>query len=77
MRTVGIDERRVRLGLRPCLAPPVRAADPLALATALVALHATDPATVHLAAAARLPDLSVASLEKALYDDRVLSRLLK
>ncbi|HZO69226.1 MAG TPA: winged helix DNA-binding domain-containing protein [Kribbellaceae bacterium] len=76
MRTVTIDERWARLGLRQCLAPPVRAADPLALATALVALHATDPATVHLAAAARLPDLSVAAVERALYDDRVLLRML-
>jgi hypothetical protein len=41
-----------------------------------VALHATDPATVHLAAAARLREPAVEPVERALYDDRVLLRLL-
>jgi hypothetical protein len=42
----------------------------------LVALHATDPATVYLSAAARLRAPTVRAVERALYDDRTLIRLL-
>ncbi len=42
----------------------------------LVALHATDPATVYLAAAARLRAPEVAAIEHALYEDRSLVRML-
>nr|WP_202886528.1 winged helix DNA-binding domain-containing protein [Kribbella sandramycini] len=42
----------------------------------MVALHATDPATVHLSIAARVPGSDVAATERALYDDRALIRLL-
>lgn len=42
----------------------------------MVALHATDPASVHLAAAARLRDPTVAQVEAALYEERTLVRLL-
>ncbi len=44
------------------------------MADALVALHSTDPVTVHLSAALRTRDPSVASVEGALYDDRTLVR---
>src|SRR6187397_1041398 len=43
MRRIETDERRDRLGRRHCLAPGATAADPLDAATAVVALHATDP----------------------------------
>jgi DNA glycosylase AlkZ-like len=76
VRTIRIAERRARLGRRHCLAPSARAADPVAVTRAVVALHATDPASVHLAAAARLADPSVAAVEQALYDDRTLLRML-
>lgn len=39
-------------------------------------LHATDPATVFLSARARVPGLTVAGLEAALYEDRHLVRML-
>ena len=44
----------------------------------LVGLHGSDPATVFLAARARLrrPEGTVAALEAALYDDRTLVRTL-
>ena len=42
----------------------------------MVVLHATDPATVHLSVAARVPGSEVASTERALYDDRALIRML-
>jgi hypothetical protein len=51
-------------------------ADPAAVARAVVALHATDPATVFLSVAARAPGIDVAAVERALYDDRSVMRLL-
>jgi len=71
-------ERRARLVRRHLLAPDVRAADPVAVARALVALHATDPATVYLSVATRLSDPApaVKALDRALYEDRTLVRLL-
>jgi len=45
-------------------------------AEAIVALHATDPASVFLAARARIASPSVAAIEEALYERRTLVRLL-
>jgi hypothetical protein len=45
-------------------------------ARSVVALHATDPATVHLAVRARVDGASVADVERALHDDRTLVRHL-
>jgi hypothetical protein len=42
----------------------------------LVALHATDPATVFLSLWARLPGIEPASIERALYDERTVLRML-
>ena len=42
----------------------------------LVVLHATDPATVYLSVLARCPGLSLKDVASALYDDRVLVRML-
>jgi hypothetical protein len=46
------------------------------VARGLVALHATDPATVFLAVAARVRNPSVAEMESALYVERALLRML-
>ncbi len=46
------------------------------VAEAIVALHATDPASVFLAARARLAAPSVAAIEAALYEERTLVRML-
>jgi hypothetical protein len=75
-RRISVRERRARLARRHRLAPGTRATTVEEVAGALVALHATDPATVHLAAGARLADPSVAAVERALYDDRTLVRML-
>jgi hypothetical protein len=48
----------------------------VAIADDLVALHATDPATVFLSAAARMREPSTDAVEHALYDDRSLVRTL-
>ncbi|MEV5937297.1 winged helix DNA-binding domain-containing protein [Streptomyces sp. NPDC051994] len=75
-RKITAEERRARLGARHLLAPAARANTPEAVAEALLGLHATDPATVYLAVAARLKDPSVPDLERALYEDRTLVRML-
>ena len=74
MRRLDVDERRARLGVRHLLAAP--GGGPVEAARAVVALHASDPATVHLSAAARSRDPDVAAVERALYEDRALIRML-
>jgi Winged helix DNA-binding domain len=75
MRRIGVEERRARLGLRHHLAAGART-DVVEAARDLVGLHGTDPATVHLAARARMRDPQVAAVEQALYEDRTLVRIL-
>lgn len=58
------------------MAPGAKAADVVTLADGMVGLHATDPATVFLAAAARSRRPAVDTVERALYDDRTLVRTL-
>ncbi|MDJ0383940.1 winged helix DNA-binding domain-containing protein [Streptomyces sp. G-G2] len=69
-------DRRHRLGRRHRLAPSARAATVPEAADAVVALHATDAATVFLSARARLTDSDPAVIEQALYQDVSLVRLL-
>ncbi|WP_329002009.1 winged helix DNA-binding domain-containing protein [Kribbella sp. NBC_00709] len=76
MAQIGVEERRARLGRRHRLGAGCHADDPVEAAASMVALHATDPATVHLSIAARVPDSDVAGTERALYDDRSLIRML-
>lgn len=76
MRRIGVTERRARLGQRHRLAVAARADDPLDVARSLVALHATDASSVYLAAWARMRDGDVGAVERALYDRRVLIRML-
>jgi Winged helix DNA-binding domain len=75
MRRIGVEERRARLGLRHHLAAETRT-DVVEAARDLVGLHGTDPATVHLAARARMRDPRVAAVEQALYEERTLVRIL-
>lgn len=76
MRTVTGEERRARLGVRHRLAAKARAGDVTDVVGDIVALHATDPPSVFLAAAARLEDPRVAEIEGALYEERTLVRVL-
>lgn len=73
MRHVPAEERRARLGIRHCLTEPVQTAEEAA--TAVIGLHASDPATIFLSARARVDGFTTADLERALYDDRSLVRL--
>jgi hypothetical protein len=70
------DERRARLAVRHRLAPGARAGTVVEVARGIVALHATDPATVYLAAAARMNAPEVEAIEAALYEQRALVRML-
>ncbi|MFS0705862.1 winged helix DNA-binding domain-containing protein [Cellulomonas sp. 179-A 9B4 NHS] len=75
-RSVSAAERRARLGRRHALAPGHGAPDPVAAARAVVALHSTDPASTVLSALARTPGATPADVERALYEDRDLIRVL-
>ena len=68
------EQRRARLARRHHLA--VRAGDVVTVARDLAGLHATDPASVYLAAAARLKQPTVEAMDRALYEDRSLLRML-
>jgi Winged helix DNA-binding domain len=76
MRHIPDAERRARLGVRHHLARRARASELVAVAADLVGLHATDPVTIFLAARARTTGLTVATVERALYDDRTLLKTL-
>lgn len=75
-RPVAIDERRSRLGRRHLLAGGGSAAGPVDAAEAVVALHSTDPAAMVLSVLARVPGGTPADVERALYDERSLIRVL-
>ncbi|MGW5575006.1 winged helix DNA-binding domain-containing protein [Nocardia thailandica] len=76
MVSIDTAQRRARLGVRHRLAFPARVDDPLEIARSMVVLHATDPATVYLSVCARGTALTPAAMERALYDERTLLRLL-
>jgi Winged helix DNA-binding domain len=70
------DRRRERLALRHHLVPSARAHDVAVLADDLAGLHATDPASVVLAARARLDRPALQAIEDALYVERSVVRIL-
>ncbi len=74
MERIGTAERRARLVRRHHLAPPAATVE--TVSTALVGLHSSDPATVYLSARARVEGFTVSDLERALYDERTLVRML-
>lgn len=77
MRQIDVTERRRRLAVRHGLWRPAQAGDPAEIARRLVALHATDPATVYLSVHARSgPDVTVTQIEESLYERRDLIRML-
>ncbi|MBB3665798.1 hypothetical protein FB384_004757 [Prauserella sediminis] len=80
--TMTTAERRARLAWRHFLSAPADSV--AAIAEGVVAFHATDPASVYLAAAARLAESgpgghavdAVGAVEHALYEDRSVLRML-
>ncbi|MET8172508.1 winged helix DNA-binding domain-containing protein [Streptomyces clavifer] len=76
MHHIDDEQRRIRLGRRHLLARSMRASSVVTVADAVVALHATDAATVYLSTCARLSDPNVETVERALFEDVSLVRLL-
>ncbi|MFE7750774.1 winged helix DNA-binding domain-containing protein [Streptomyces sp. NPDC057428] len=76
MYRIDDEQRRSRLGRRHLLAPSERTHSVVEVADALVALHATDAATLHLSVCARLSEPGSTVVERALYEDVSLVRLL-
>ncbi len=76
MRHVTDEERRARIAQRHGIAPAQRHGDPVAATEAMTVLHATEPATVYLSLVARVDGLTVADIDRVLYDDRSLVKQL-
>jgi hypothetical protein len=77
VRAISIDERGARLAVRHRLAPSARTdEDTAAIARSVVALHATDPLTVVLSAIVRMKTPDLLTVERALFVDRSVLRML-
>ena len=70
------DERRARVGVRHRLASGTQASSLSDAAASVVVLHATDPASVFLEARARMAESSPEAIERAMYEERSVLRLL-
>ena len=73
MRTITDDQRRARLARRHALGEPAASVE--AVTAAMTCLHATEPASVHLAAFAR-SGATVEAIDHALYVDRTVVKQL-
>jgi Winged helix DNA-binding domain len=71
-----VAERRARLARRHRLVEDGRADSAVEVAAAVVGLHGTDPASVYLAAAARMRSATVDGIAAELYEERSLVRML-
>lgn len=58
------------------MAPSERVGSVVEAARDVVCLHATDPATVYLSAWARITEPTIEAVDRALYEDRLLVRML-
>jgi Winged helix DNA-binding domain len=76
MQRIEVEERRARLAVRHHVAPTERVESVVAVARGVVCLHASDPASVYLSAWARTVDSTLEAVDRALYDDRTLVRML-
>jgi hypothetical protein len=76
MRRIEIEERRARLVRRHRLSPAHRTESVAAAARSVVVLHSSDPATVFLSVWARTSGIEPTHLERALYEERSLVRML-
>lgn len=76
MHRISAEERRGRLAHRHRLTLVDRAGDALSAARAVVVLHSTDPVTVFLSVQARTSGVLPADIERSLYAERTLVRVL-
>src|SRR5881409_1497431 len=74
MRRVSVEQRRARLGIRHGLVTQTPTVEDAA--RDMVALHSSDPVTVHLSAFARVAGFTPLDLETALYERKTLLRML-
>jgi len=72
----GVAARRAKIATGHLLAPSARCGTAGGVAKALIALHGTDPSSVFLAIQARTTSVDSAMIERALYEDRTLVRML-
>lgn len=76
MQHVSDNQRRARLATRHALAPGARVESPEAATRAMTVLHATEPATVYLSCWARVESVTIADVDRALYEQRSLVKQL-
>jgi hypothetical protein len=76
MKQITVAERRARLAVRHHVAPSQRVSTVLDATRGVVCLHASDPATVHSSVRARVTDATVELVDRALYEDREVVRML-
>ena len=76
MRCIDTAERRARIAVRHHVAPEHRVSAMVESARGVVCLHATDPASVYLSTWARLVEPSFEQIERELYEERRLIRML-
>lgn len=74
MDPFSVEQRRARLVTRHCLAGSASSTDQAA--EAVVALHASDPATVFLSVLARASSVTLDDVTRSLYDERSLVRMM-
>lgn len=72
MRHVDDQERRARLARRHGIDPARRATDAVAATRAMTVLHATEAPSVYLSLHARVDGLTVADVDRVLYEERTL-----
>lgn len=72
MRSISADRRRALVVRRHHL--DGSGTSPEQIVRSLLALHATDPASVYLSVLARGRDLTIADVQRSMYDDRSLAR---
>lgn len=76
MHRIDTAERRRRIGARHALATPRAVADLGRLADDMAGIHATDPASVYMELRARTTELRHDTVERAMYDERTLVKVL-
>jgi winged helix DNA-binding protein len=76
MQRIDTAERRRRIGARHHLAKPGSKQALGPLVDGLAGIHATDPASVYMELRARAKDLRHDDVERAMYDDRTLVKVL-
>jgi len=76
MNQIGVAERRARLAVRHHVAPAERVDTVLQVVRDMVCLHATDPSTVYVSVRARMTGGNIDAVDRALYEERQVVRML-